>query len=935
MELQHLTRLGKRIGLSLIFFLAIPANLVKAQVVPDGTLESTVETIQELMKIDGGLTEGSNLFHSFEEFNIPEGMEASFENALEIENIFTRVTGDSASTINGTLSAQGGANLFLMNPNGIVFGQDASINIGGSFIATTADSIQFQDGTEFAASPTEDSTPLLTNEIPIGLGFGSQSSGEIVVNGEGNEITSTLSPTQFDREAPTGLSVDNDNTLALVGGDISFYRGVVSSQGGLLYLTSVESGSVTITQTDEQIAIENDGATGLKNITLGDRSLVHNKNGSITVNGKNIDLTDGSFILSQNSGNESAGAVNVTASDSLTLSGKSSNDIFSSVRTETVETGTGKGADINLSALKIIMEDESRIQASTTNDAQAGNINVNVSESIDLTNASFSSATFSNAQAGNVNVITDDLEIADAGRITSASFGDSTGAGDGDGGTVSIVADTIEVAGGSTVERSSISSSTFTEGNAGNVSVTTRQLQVRDGASVSSSTFATGDAGNLAINASEAINVEGSNEELIVTDNTQSYIRTSSQGATAEGQDRLGLPEEPVSQAGSLTINTPQLNIFDRGTVSVENEGTGNAGTLSINANNINLDNSGNITATSASGQGGNIELNTLGLQIENQSDITAEAEGDSGGGNINISATNITAKKNSGISANAEGGEGGNITIDTETLLGLQNSDITANAVEGDGGNINITATSILGFEERPELTPLSDITASSEFGVDGTVNINSPETNAEEDVQVSAKKPEAPLTPLELVKGCQLPEGILTTRGRGVPESPYPFPFGYLDHDRDVYKLAEETLRKERERKQREERENGISKREAEERRKARELAMLREKQRLLPNRHEHLMYEVTDNRDEGAMLLPAPKGKLVEPADGRTDKNAIPAFYSESNELPPISQEKRLRQEGNVLVINPDGSQHFVRMFLMSHPTEEMCQSTVGSK
>ena len=125
LQLLHMPTHLFKIGLSLVMGMVTVPHEASAQVVPDGTLKSTVETIQELMKIDGGLREGSNLFHSFEEFNIPEGMEASFENALEIENIFTRVTGDSAPSINGTLSAQGGANLFLMHPNGIVFGQNA------------------------------------------------------------------------------------------------------------------------------------------------------------------------------------------------------------------------------------------------------------------------------------------------------------------------------------------------------------------------------------------------------------------------------------------------------------------------------------------------------------------------------------------------------------------------------------------------------------------------------------------------------------------------------------------------------------------------------------------------------------------------------------------------------------------------------------------
>ncbi|MGL5079528.1 MAG: hypothetical protein ACRDBG_27330, partial [Waterburya sp.] len=418
--------------------------------------------------------------------------------------------------------------------------------------------------------------------------------------------------------------------MALVGGEITFNRGVVSTQGGQLYLTSVDSGLVVIDQTGEEITFKNDSVSNFQDITLNEQSLVSSFSegeGSIIVDGRNVTIADGSFILSQNPSNSPGGAVNITASESLTLLGKSPDDsIFSSIRTETLGDGTGQGGDITVFTPKIVMNDEARIQASTTNDAIAGDIKVNASESINLTGASFSSATFSNGKAGNINVITSELEIADAGRITSASFGDEAGEGNGDGGQVNVTADSIKVMGGSTIERSSIASSTFTAGNAGSVTIDTRQLQVKDGASVSSSTFATGNAGNLSINASEAISVQGTNEKLIVTDNTQSYIRTSSQTSTPEGQDRLNLPEVPISQSGNLTINTPKLTIFNEGTVSVENEGTGNAGTLSINAEDINLDSTGSISATAASGTGGNINIDTDNLQLDNGSQITIEA---------------------------------------------------------------------------------------------------------------------------------------------------------------------------------------------------------------------------------------------------------------------------------------------------------------------
>ena len=126
----------------------ITTSLSQAQVTSDRILSTNVATADNLnYSIDGGARAGSNLFHSFEEFSIPTGGSAVFTNAEDIENIFSRVTGSNISSIDGRLQAQGNASLFLINPNGIIFGPEASLNIGGSFVASTANGIQFADGT--------------------------------------------------------------------------------------------------------------------------------------------------------------------------------------------------------------------------------------------------------------------------------------------------------------------------------------------------------------------------------------------------------------------------------------------------------------------------------------------------------------------------------------------------------------------------------------------------------------------------------------------------------------------------------------------------------------------------------------------------------------------------------------------------------------------
>jgi filamentous hemagglutinin family protein len=686
----------KKLGLSVILFLTIPTAIVSAQVTPDESLSTNVEQQGENeLNINGGEREGNNLFHSFEEFSIPEGLEAVFENATDIENIFTRITGESASTINGILRTQGGANFFLVNPNGIVFGENAQLDVGGSFIATTANSVQFEDGTEFIADHAE-SEPILTVSVPIGLQFDGNN-GAISVNDNGNQIdTESLSqPTNIDPNL-SGLQVESGKTLALIGNNVNLIGGIVAAPGGRIEIGSVSNGSVGLENVEQKLNFDYSQVPSFENVQLGKQALVNTGgegSGSVQVNGANITVADGSKILLQNQGETQPGNLQINATNFLTLQGKNPNgQVGSGMQAETI--GLGKAGDVAINTQRIVLKDGARVGASTYSAAQGGSVIIQASDFIQIEDSGtfINASTYADGNAGNLDLSTPQLKILDAAGISSATRGTGTG------GNVTINADDVELIGAVPEEGSvsSISAVSIGTGNAGNVQVNTSALKILDGSAVTTTSLSAGDAGSVTINASDNVTVSGQ--------------KSTSSSTISSAVINVGDEPNPslTGQAGNVTVNTPLLNVNSGGRVSVRNQGSGNAGTVSIDAEDINLDSTGSITAASASGAGGNINLDTDNLQIDEGSQITAEA---------------------------GNNGDGGNITINTNTLIAKKNSQVTANAFNGTGGNLEINADEgLFLFDSHQNI-----FSASSELGIDGTIKIKTTDLDLQKELEQS----------------------------------------------------------------------------------------------------------------------------------------------------------------------------------------------------
>lgn len=689
--------------------LAISVIPVSAQIIPDGTLgdEGSVVTPNVTIegvtgeRIDGGATRGANLFHSFSEFDLNEEQRVYFNNPNGIQNIFSRVTGLKNSEILGTLGVLGQANLFLINPNGIVFGKNAKLDLDGSFLATTANAIQF--GSQGLFSATNPETPPLLTVQPSALLFTQKPTGAIA-----NQAS---------------LKVANNKSLLLVGGEINLMGGsAIASDGRIELIAIADLGTLSL---DPSFLLSVPDEIPKADISLSGQAKVDTSGrggGAIKLVGRNITLIESATITAD---------VN--------------------------KQGTQNGQRMLIDASRLGIQDSSQITSTAKEESQgnSGGITVNATEVVEVIGtfstdsdakpSKISSDAQGEGSAGGLIINTRRLSLQNGGKVTASTI--NRPGGDN---IVINASESVELVGGATQRdrASAISVQTRGTGDAGVITINTRQLSIRDGAEIIASTFGTGDGGKIKINASKLVEVIGGQQQSRITAETGKELETNDVGVirgTGNGGEielqtqQLSLQggflttlSAGVGEAGKITINAQQIQLTEQSSISSEAIALGTANSIRIDTDFLILAQS-RISVSSPEGQGGNIAIHARSVLLDG-STISAETgiRQEEEGANIFLNVARLTLIDGGVISANAfNNAKGGNVTIDAQFIIATpqDDNDITANAVEGQGGNVNITTQGIFGLENRAEPTNLSDITASSQFGLAGIVDIQRPD--------------------------------------------------------------------------------------------------------------------------------------------------------------------------------------------------------------
>jgi len=736
-------------------------SMASAQIVRDGSLGSHHhETLTGGSHVDISASLGKllcnknvcNLFHSFSEFNVNTDQTVNFNaptSAVHIANILARVTGMSRSTIDGLISTMEmpNANFFLINPNGVMFGPNAQLDVGGSFVVTTANEVYLADGGKFEVSTNPDDT-LLSSAAPSAFGF----------------LSATPVSVEIDQST---LAVAPGENLSIVSGDVQFTGGNLVAPGGRVNLVAPEPAEPRTLALWE--GSNGEGVIDLKGVepnTLAIRAghLTIDRSRLTSLNGVNIDINVTDEVLIGNNGAVSvetasganSGKLSVTA-DRVFLEGPGATSPEGSDQTglfSTVHFGAqGNGGSIAIRTNHLEVDGSAQI-ASVTNGTIGAGGKVTITgrdnpkaQSVVIGNKDASStskllsktvAQFNGGNGGDLAVSTKLLHVYYGSSIESLSDGI------GGNGNVVIDADQIMLDGQSNSNTGIFSSFVIagsgTPGDIGMIDIETTNLSIINDAQIHSSSHQLPVGGIIQINA-DSIYLDGAKSQIAVSDTSRGLFQKQSNGLISIQTSSMELHHNAKisavtknrNQAGTIKINASDyilLNgpgtaltaapepgargkggniligdqdnpsgdlIMENGSkFTVETQGRGDSGDIIIHVKSASLTDNASITSTSHdSGVAGRITLTTIqDVLLQNGASIqTAALDSNSTGGEVTIIAGGNISMFDSDISAAATG-DGGNISFDAGLDIRLTNSLISAEA-QFNGGEISLEAGS------------------------------------------------------------------------------------------------------------------------------------------------------------------------------------------------------------------------------------------------
>ncbi|MGF1524568.1 MAG: filamentous hemagglutinin N-terminal domain-containing protein [Leptolyngbyaceae cyanobacterium] len=692
-----------RLGLALSGAIAVGSVLpVGAQITPDDTLGNEgslvtpdVEVQGDLADlIEGGAQRGSNLFHSFVEFNVGEGQRVYFANPDGVESILSRITGSTPSNIFGTLGVDGTASLFLLNPNGIVFEETASLDVNGSFYATTAEAVGLGDAVFSATEPAQ-STLLAIDPSIVFTNYLTDASGNIVNRGELiAQGDLTLAAAQLDIQG--NIFVGSDLTLlgtdgvaiakSRIGsgnstGDLLIQgRNIAMADSAVLMTGQGELGNITLIA-DDTITIR----ASVNNLT-GVLSLLEGQGtaGDIFIAADNLRMIDADSQTNSNDVFISTFGNNGGNSGSITLDVRNSILLDAANVTTFVggEEQSATAGDIDITAANLELLNGAVLLATTEgiNNGNAGNITINATGVVRLSGfrlfnglvlpSGIDSSALGEGEgnAGNVQITAAELQFSDGAAVSVST------AGEGKAGDISLDIEGMASFTGTAPNGqnpSGLLSRTFSEAEGGDIRVRAANLEVIEGASLGAQTLGPGDAGDIVLEVAETVRVDGRNP---FSNGVSSISASNSLNTPGDGSDI------PTGDSGDIQIMATNLEVTGGGQLTSSISGTGNAGAIILE-----------ISESVRVAGGSNIISNI-------------QETGDGIGGDLRITANNLSVTDGSGLDASVLGqGSAGNIILtiaETARFSGVDaagfpsgaSSSIAGGAL-GEGGNVIVTA--------------------------------------------------------------------------------------------------------------------------------------------------------------------------------------------------------------------------------------------------